>query len=100
MARTEVEPFASRLVDTLSGGERQRVWLAMLMAQDADCLLLDEPISALDIGHQLDVLTMTRNLSREKGTTIITVLHDINMARVSVIDRGAARRPFDCRRPA
>lgn len=80
MARTEVEPFASRLVDTLSGGERQRVWLAMLMAQDADCLLLDEPISALDIGHQLDVLTMTRNLSREKGTTIITVLHDINMA--------------------
>jgi iron-chelate-transporting ATPase len=78
--RTEIGPFADRLVDTLSGGERQRVWLAMLIAQDADCLLLDEPISALDIGHQLDVLTLTRDLSRQNGITVITVLHDINMA--------------------
>jgi ferric hydroxamate transport system ATP-binding protein len=72
--------LAGRLVDTLSGGERQRVWLAMLVAQDADCLLLDEPISALDIGHQLEVLALTQTLSREKGLSVIAVLHDINMA--------------------
>src|SRR3546814_15154824 len=51
---TEITSLADRLVDTLSGGERQRAWLAMLLAQDADCLLLDEPTSALDIAHQLD----------------------------------------------
>ncbi|WP_244284671.1 MULTISPECIES: ATP-binding cassette domain-containing protein [unclassified Pannonibacter] len=80
LARTGMEPFADRLVDTLSGGERQRAWLAMMVAQDADCLLLDEPISALDIGHQLEVLGLIRDLVRDKGLTAITVLHDINMA--------------------
>jgi len=77
---TGIAPFADRMVDTLSGGERQRVWLAMLVAQDATCLLLDEPISALDIGHQLEVLSLTHDLCRQKGITIITVLHDVNMA--------------------
>lgn len=77
---TGIGAFADRLVDSLSGGERQRVWLAMLVAQDASCLLLDEPISALDIGHQLEVLALTHDLCREKGITIITVLHDVNMA--------------------
>ncbi|KKX33260.1 ATP-binding cassette domain-containing protein [Rhizobium sp. LC145] len=77
---TGIGPFADRMVDSLSGGERQRVWLAMLVAQDATCLLLDEPISALDIGHQLEVLQLTHDLCREKGITIITVLHDVNMA--------------------
>lgn len=80
MELTGIAPFAERMVDSLSGGERQRVWLAMLVAQDADCLLLDEPISALDIGHQLEVLQLTHDLCREKGITIITVLHDVNMA--------------------
>lgn len=80
MELTGVAPFADRLVDTLSGGERQRVWLAMLVAQDATCLLLDEPISALDIGHQLEVLSLTHRLSREKDLSVIAVLHDINMA--------------------
>jgi iron complex transport system ATP-binding protein len=77
---TKIGPFTERMVDTLSGGERQRVWLAMLVAQNADCLLLDEPISALDIGHQLEVLSLTQELCRQKGITIITVLHDVNMA--------------------
>ncbi|OHV76850.1 ATP-binding cassette domain-containing protein [Rhizobium sp. LCM 4573] len=77
---TGIGAFADRMVDSLSGGERQRVWLAMLVAQDATCLLLDEPISALDIGHQLEVLQLTHDLCREKGITIITVLHDVNMA--------------------
>ncbi|MGK6313094.1 ATP-binding cassette domain-containing protein [Neorhizobium sp. DT-125] len=77
---TGIGGFAERMVDSLSGGERQRVWLAMLVAQDAVCLLLDEPISALDIGHQLEVLSLTHELCREKGITVITVLHDVNMA--------------------
>jgi len=80
MALTDVEPFAHRLVDTLSGGERQRVWLAMLMAQDTECLLLDEPISALDIAQQIEVLSLVSRLTKDRGLAVIVVLHDINMA--------------------
>jgi iron complex transport system ATP-binding protein len=80
MALADVEPFADRLVDTLSGGERQRVWLAMLVAQDAQFLLLDEPISALDITHQVEVLALVQRLSRERGLGVVVVLHDVNMA--------------------
>ena len=80
MALTDVEAFAERLVDTLSGGERQRAWLAMLVAQDAECLLLDEPISALDIAHQVEVLALVQRLSRDRGVGVVVVLHDVNMA--------------------
>ena len=80
MELTDVARFANRPVDALSGGERQRVWLAMLVAQDSDCLLLDEPISALDIAHQLEVLSLVRTLSEQRGLSVIVVLHDINMA--------------------
>ena len=79
MALTEVSPFAERLVDSLSGGERQGVWLAMLVAQDAECMLLDEPTSALDIGHQLQVLRLVRKPA-ERGPSVLIVLHDVNMA--------------------
>ncbi|MCB8874872.1 ATP-binding cassette domain-containing protein [Acidisoma silvae] len=80
MALTGIGPLADRLVDTLSGGERQRVWLAMLVAQDAECLLLDEPIAALDIAHQVEVLDLVHRLARERGLGIVIVLHDVNMA--------------------
>jgi len=80
MALTDIEPFADRLVDTLSGGERQRVWIAMLVAQDAQCLLLDEPISALDVAHQIDVLSLVQRLARERNLGVVIVLHDVNMA--------------------
>ena len=80
MALTDTARLADRAVDTLSGGERQRVWLAMLGAQDAGCLLLDEPISALDIAHQIEVLDLVRRLSHERGTGVVVVLHDVNMA--------------------
>ncbi|MEM9638917.1 MAG: ATP-binding cassette domain-containing protein [Pseudomonadota bacterium] len=69
-----------RQVDTLSGGEAQRVWLGMMVAQDAACLLLDEPISALDIAHQIEVLTLVRKLSRDSARSVVVVLHDLNMA--------------------
>jgi len=80
IAQVGLKPLAARLVDSLSGGERQRAWLAMLVAQNSRCLLLDEPTSALDIAHQVEVLALIQRLSRERGLTVIAVLHDINMA--------------------
>ncbi len=80
MTLTAMEPFADYLVDVLSGGERQRAWLAMLVAQNAECLLLDEPISALDLAHQVKVLSLIQRLSRARGLGVVVVLHDINMA--------------------
>lgn len=80
IALVGLKPFAGRLVDSLSGGERQRAWLAMLVAQNSRCLLLDEPTSALDIAHQVEVLALIQRLSRERGLTVIAVLHDLNMA--------------------
>jgi iron-chelate-transporting ATPase len=80
MKLTDVGPFAERLVDTLSGGERQRVWIAMLIAQDAECLLLDEPISALDVAHQVEVLSLVQSLARDRNLGVVVVLHDVNMA--------------------
>jgi len=77
---TEMEDLADRLVDTLSGGERQRAWLAMLVAQDSRCMLLDEPISALDVAHQMDVMERIRHLCHERGLTVVAVLHDVNIA--------------------
>ena len=70
----------SRSADTLSGGERQRVWLAMLLAQRTKYLLLDEPLSALDIGHQIEMLTLIKRLSSTLNIGVIIVIHDINMA--------------------
>ena len=101
MARTATDSVAERLVDTLSGGERQRVWLAMLLAQDARLLLLDEPISALDVAHQVEVLGLVRRLSLEKGLGVIVVIHEINLggALLRQHDRAEAGPP-DCSRTA
>jgi len=75
-----VTDLADRLVDTLSGGERQRGWLAMLVAQEAGTLLLDEPISALDIAHQVEVLSLVRRMCHDQGRSAVIVLHEVNMA--------------------
>lgn len=80
MRLTGVDDFAERLVETLSGGERQRVWLAMLIAQKSEVLLLDEPISALDIAHQIEVMRLIRELGRKRQLAAVVVLHDVNMA--------------------
>lgn len=77
---TATEPLADRAVDELSGGQRQRVWIAMALAQQTDLLLLDEPTTFLDASHQIDVLDLLTDLNRSRGTTIVMVLHDLNLA--------------------
>ncbi|SEU08462.1 ABC transporter ATP-binding protein [Paracoccus homiensis] len=80
MLKCGVENFADRVVDSLSGGERQRSWLAMSVAQQAGTLLLDEPISALDISHQVEVLSLLRRMCHDQNRSAVIVLHDVNMA--------------------
>lgn len=77
---TTMIEFADRPVDTLSGGQRQRAWIAMTLAQDTDWLLLDEPTTFLDLAYQIDVLDLLHDLNRERGKTIVMVLHDLNQA--------------------
>lgn len=77
---TGTSDLADRNVDELSGGQRQRVWIAMALAQETDVLLLDEPTTFLDIAHQIEVLDLLVDLNRNRGTTIVMVLHDLNLA--------------------
>ncbi|MFT3872774.1 MAG: ABC transporter ATP-binding protein [Nocardioides sp.] len=80
MEQTNVTALASRYVDELSGGQRQRVWLAMALAQDTPLLLLDEPTTYLDIGHQIEVLDLCAELHERGGRTIVVVMHELNHA--------------------
>ena len=80
METTGISDLAERSIDELSGGQRQRVWIAMALAQRTDTLLLDEPTTYLDVKHQLDVLDLLTELNRDRGTTIVMILHDLNLA--------------------
>lgn len=85
--------LAARYLGELSGGQRQLVFLAQALAAEPDLLLLDEPISALDIRHQLEVMQTVRRLTREGGLTTIVILHDLNIAarfadRIAVMKSG------------
>lgn len=78
---------------SVSGGERQRAILARALVQEAPLVLLDEPTSHLDIAHQLDLLTRVRQLSAERGVTVVAAMHDLNLAarfsdRIVVLSRG------------
>lgn len=77
---TKTLDLVDRAVDELSGGQRQRVWIAMALAQQTEVLLLDEPTTFLDVGHQVEVLDLLSDLNRTQGTTVVMVLHDLNMA--------------------
>ncbi|MEU4453341.1 ABC transporter ATP-binding protein [Nocardioides sp. NPDC023903] len=77
---TDTVDLMGRTVDELSGGQRQRVWIAMALAQETEVLLLDEPTTFLDISHQVEVLDLLTDLNRDAGTTIVMVLHDLNLA--------------------
>ncbi len=80
LAATRTTELADRPVDELSGGQRQRVWIAMALAQQTDVLLLDEPTTFLDINHQVEVLDLLTDLNHSRGTTVVMVLHDLNLA--------------------
>lgn len=80
IADTGLDQFSERSVDTLSGGERQRAWIALLLAQQTRCLLLDEPIAALDVRHQIETLRLIQRLARERSLTVVMVLHDVDLA--------------------
>lgn len=76
----DITDFANRNIDELSGGQRQRVWIAMALAQQTDILFLDEPTTFLDITYQVEILDLLTDLNRKRGTTIVMVLHDINLS--------------------
>lgn len=78
--QTNLTDLRDRLVDQLSGGQRQRAWIAMALAQDTQTMLLDEPTTYLDLAHQIEVLDLLARLNRERGRTIVLVLHDLNEA--------------------
>ncbi|MFB9314155.1 ABC transporter ATP-binding protein [Nocardioides plantarum] len=90
---TDTTSLRDRPIDQLSGGQRQRAWIAMTLAQDTDLVLLDEPTTYLDLAHQIEVLDLVTRLNRERGRTVVMVLHDLNLAArysdlVVVMDRG------------
>ncbi len=80
LAATGIAELVDRPVDGLSGGQRQRVWIAMALAQQTDILLLDEPTTFLDVHFQIEILDLLVDLNQDAGTTIVLVLHELNMA--------------------
>ena len=94
LERTGLWQARYRRVDTLSGGERQRAYLAMILAQDAEYMLLDEPAAALDIAHQIETMDLLKELASE-GRGIVITSHDLPQTaaysdRICLIDRGRA----------
>lgn len=80
VSRLGLERFTERTINTLSGGERQKVAIARALAQEPSILFLDEPTSSLDMGHQLELMQLVVELVHEQASTVIMVLHDLNLA--------------------
>ncbi|WP_421654602.1 ABC transporter ATP-binding protein [Leptothermofonsia sp. ETS-13] len=108
IAQTRLKALSDRPIEHLSGGERQRAFLALALAQDPQVLLLDEPTTFLDLRYQLELLELLKDLNRQHHLTIITVLHDINLAarysdRIAMLKQGviaAIGHPEDVLTPA
>ena len=93
LVNTQMIAMGDRPVEKLSGGERQRAFLALALAQNAQILLLDEPTTYLDIRYQLELLELLKQLNQEQGLTVVTVLHEINLAarfssRIALLKQG------------
>ncbi len=101
--RLDLMPFAHRQLGSLSSGERQRVVLARALAQETGVLLLDEPTTALDLGHQQEVLGLVDELRRERALTVVATLHDLTLAarhgdRLALLAGGRIVADGDARR--
>ena len=93
LALTEMSNLKNKAVGTLSGGQRQRAFLSLALAQDANTLLLDEPTTFLDLHYQLQLLDLLKRLNQDQNLSIITVIHDVNLAarycdRIAVFKNG------------
>lgn len=77
-----LQELGTRFLDQLSGGQRQRAFVAMVLCQDTEYLMLDEPLNNLDMRHAVDMMKLLRRLTDEKGKTVVIVLHDINFASI------------------
>jgi iron complex transport system ATP-binding protein len=80
LAMLGLTDFAMRHLDELSGGELQKVVIARALAQQPDVLLMDEPTSSLDLRNQMEVMQITRQISRDKGIAVVAAMHDLNLA--------------------
>jgi iron complex transport system ATP-binding protein len=78
----DLKDMENSYLDELSGGQRQRAFIAMVIAQDTDYILLDEPLNNLDMKHSVQIMKILRRLVDELGKTVVIVLHDINFASV------------------
>ncbi|WP_334292632.1 iron ABC transporter ATP-binding protein [Cellulosilyticum sp. I15G10I2] len=76
----ELMPFKDRYLDQLSGGERQRAFIAMVIVQNTEYILLDEPLNNLDMKHSVEIMKIIRRLTKDLNKTIVLVIHDINFA--------------------
>ena len=82
LAWLDLDGLGDRFLDELSGGQRQRAFVAMVLAQDTDYILLDEPLNNLDMAHAVAMMQRLRRAADELGRTIVVVLHDLNAAAV------------------
>ncbi len=80
LAYLGLEELKHRFLDELSGGQRQRAFVAMVLAQDTDYMLFDEPLNNLDIRHAVAMMKLLRDAAKDLGKTVVVVLHDINFA--------------------
>lgn len=105
MKKTGVYHLKDKNIKEISGGERQRVLISRALCQDAPVMLLDEPSSSLDIYHELNVMDILRDIVKEKGSTVICVMHDLNTAaryadflfllsNGSIVSKGKANEVF------
>ncbi|WP_159650898.1 Fe(3+) dicitrate ABC transporter ATP-binding protein FecE [Vibrio atypicus] len=104
MLETGVAELGDEKIESLSGGQRQRAWIAMILAQDTEVVMLDEPTTYLDLSHQIELMKMMRSMN-EQGKTVIVVLHDLNQAcrycdhlivlnQGQVVSQGAPQKVF------
>jgi len=82
LAYMHLTDLQDRFLDELSGGQSQRAFIAMVIAQDTEYILLDEPLNNLDMKHSVQIMKILRRLVDELGKTVVIVLHDINFASV------------------